>query len=551
MIEHANRVPRNTRLEADVCIVGSGAAGIPLALELGERGLSVVLIESGNHAVNKVTQSLYAGEVANALHSQPDKYRQRRFGGSTAIWGGRCMPFDPLDFATRAWIPGSGWPIDYTEIAHWYPQANIWTETGLCEYDGDTLFAPMFPGFRSERVRTDSLERFSCPTHFGRRYEKRLRIASTVQVLLEANCVGIEREYDRIVAAYIATLDGNRFAVSAGCYVLAAGGIETARLLLTSDIGNEHDQVGRYYMCHIAGNVGTLTVNGSLDRVRHRYEISPDGIYCRRRLSLTAAEQRRIGASNMVARLHFPRITDPAHKNGVLSGLYLVKNFISYEYGKRLHDGTANIGTYTRHLLNVLRDAPDTAAFLAHWLRQRTFAERKYPSVILNNRSNRFSLEIHGEQIPNRNSRITLMHDRDALGMRRVHIDWRYLPQDIDSVRKTLEVFQQEFARSGIATLDFDASTLEHDLTRFGAYGGHHIGTARMGDNPNSSVVDRNCRVHSTQNLYIAGSAVFPTSSQANPTLTIIALALRLADHLARSVHASGISAINLEGAAA
>jgi choline dehydrogenase-like flavoprotein len=544
VIENAADIPCDSTLTVDICIVGTGAAGIPLALTLSGRGLSVLLLEAGHLNEHAPTQSLYAGEVADALlHSPPDKYRQRRFGGSTAIWGGRCMPFDPIDFIERDYLPHSGWPIDHTDLAAYYPQANAWAEAGDYEYNADALFGgpeqEMFHGFRSEVVRTDSLERFSCPTHFGLRYERRLRLAKDIRVLLGANCTKLESKNGRIENAAVATLDGNRFDVKAGRFVLATGGIETARLLLASDddcpagLGNEYDQVGRYYMCHIAGNVGTLTVHGPTDNVRHGYEISPDGIYCRRRLCLSAEEQQRIGAGNMVARLHFPRIADPAHRNGVLSGLYLAKRFISYEYGKRLNDGEISLGAYARHIGNVLGDAWDTGAFLSHWLRKRTFAERKFPSVILRNRSNRFSLEVHSEQFPNPDSRITLCRDKDELGLQRVRVDWRYSRADIESVRKTLVVFAQAFEKSGVARLAFDHDTLERDLTRFGAYGGHHIGTARMGSNPRSSVVDRNCRVHSTENLYIAGSAVFPTSSQANPTLTIIAMALRLSDHLA------------------
>jgi hypothetical protein len=292
-------------------------------------------------------------------------------------------------------------------------------------------------------------------------------------------------------------------------------------------------------MCHIAGNVGSLAINGPTSNVRHGYEISNEGIYCRRRLCLTAEEQRRLGVGNMVARLHFPRIADPSHRNGVLSGLFMAKNFISYEYGKRLNDGNKpGIGTYARHIANILSDPWDTTAFAYNWLTKRTLAERKFPSVILRNKTNRFSLEVHSEQIPNPASRVTLCDTSDELGVPKVRIDWRYQPEDIDSVRKTLDAFAAEFSRTGIGRYEYNPALLEEDLTRFGAYGGHHIGTARMGENPATSVVDRNCRLHSVNNLFLASSAVFPTSSQANPTLTITALALRLADHLATTLGA-------------
>jgi choline dehydrogenase-like flavoprotein len=219
----------------------------------------------------------------------------------------------------------------------------------------------------------------------------------------------------------------------------------------------------------------------------------------------------------------------------VLSGLFLARKFISYEYGKRLNDGTQlTPGLYARHLLNVMADPLDTASFLAHWASKRTFAQRKFPSVILRNRSNRFSLEMHGEQIPRADSRVTLSDKVDALGMPRLRVDWRYSPEDIDSVRGTLDVIAQELERTGAGRLEYDRDTLEEALMRFGAYGGHHIGTARMGADPRTSVVDRDCRVHSVDNLFVAGSATFPTSSQANPTLTLVALSLRLGEHLAR-----------------
>ena len=299
-------------------------------------------------------------------------------------------------------------------------------------------------------------------------------------------------------------------------------------------------------MCHIAGNVGNLTLSGGTRDVRHGYEVTPEGIYCRRRLAVTGGEQQRRGLANAVARLHFPRITDPGHRSGVLSGLFLARRLISYEYGKRLNDGTpATPAVYARHLLNVVADPIDTSMFLAHWIARRTLAPRKFPSVILRNRTNRFSLEVHGEQRPRPDSRVTLVGKTDALGMPQLRIDWRYSREDIESIRRTLDLMAQEFERSGAGRLEYDQETLEEDLMRFGAYGGHHIGTARMGTDRRKSVVDADCRVHSVNNLYVAGSAVFPTSSQANPTLTLIALSLRLGRHLSQRLAPRPVAHVN------
>jgi choline dehydrogenase-like flavoprotein len=548
VIVDANEIPVGSKLRADVCIVGAGPAGISLALSLSGQGLAIVLLESGRAHLDAATQMLCDGEVADdKLHSPPDKYRQRRFGGSTAIWGGRCMPFNAIDFERREWMADSGWPISLDDLLPFYPEANKLAEAGRFAYDARDAFGkdapPMFRGFDSDIVRTDGLERFSCPTNFGARYARRLKVASDIRVLLGANCVGLQQDGPKMQGVEVRTLEGRRFGIEPRVTVLATGGIETPRLLLACNIGNEHDVVGRYYMCHIAGNVGSLVVNGAPSNVRHGYEISPEGIYCRRRLSIAEHEQRRLGLANAVARLHFPRITDPRHRSGVLSGLYLSRKFISYEYGKRLNDGTPpTLALHARHLWNVVSDPLDTTAFLAHWIAKRTLAERKFPSVILRNRSNRFSLEMHGEQAPRATSRVTLTGRRDAVGMPQVHIDWRYGPDDIESVRRTLDTIAAEIARSGIGQLTYDAATLEEDLLRFGAYGGHHIGTARMGTDPRTSVVDAQCRVHSTDNLFVAGSAVFPTSSQANPTLTLIALSLRLGRHLAERLSRKAVT---------
>jgi choline dehydrogenase-like flavoprotein len=554
MIADANSIPNGACLKVDVCVVGAGPAGISLTLALSQRGFSVFLLESGQLGLDAKTQSLYEGEVADErMHSPPDKYRQRRLGGSTAIWGGRCMPLDPIDFETRSHVAHSGWPLSYDDLLPYYPQANALAEAGRFSYDaGEALgpkALPMIQGFDSSRVQTSGLERFSCPTHFGKRYNKRLQLAPGVQVLLGANCTSIRLQADgrSVRVLDIATLAGKRFSVAPRAAVLAAGGLETARLLLASrdvapaGVGNFHDVVGRYYMCHIAGNVGTLTVKGPPGNVSHGYEITPEGVYCRRRLQLAAVEQRRLGLCNAVARLHFPRITDPAHRNGVLSGLFLARKLISYEYGKRLNDGARHSpGSYAHHVFNVLTDPLDTSAFLLHWLTRRSLAERKFPSVILRNRSNRFSLEVHGEQIPQAASRVVLSDKIDALGMPRLRVDWRYCREDIDSIRRTLDVVASEFAQSRCAQFDYNRDTLEEDIMRFGAYGGHHIGTTRMGTDERTSVVNAECQVHSVRNLFVAGSAVFPTSSQANPTLTLIALSLRLGNTLGQRLASAG-----------
>jgi choline dehydrogenase-like flavoprotein len=364
-----------------------------------------------------------------------------------------------------------------------------------------------------------------------------------VRVLLNANCTEIHLSPDggHVESIVVRTLTGRRFSIAASYVVLATGGLEVARLLLASrgvhgnGIGNGHDLVGRYYMCHVAGTLGTLTINGPSSRVHHGYELSPDGIYCRRRIAFPASVQRELGIGNFIARLHHPRITDPEHGSGPLSALYLARHLIDYEYGKRLHgDDHVTWSDSIAHVRNVVIDPITTAGFVLHLVRKRFLAPRKFPSIIVQPPSGRFSIDFHAEQQPNPESRVQLGTQRDRLGMPRLRVDWRYSSTDIHTVVEAFRVMAEELARSGCGRLDYQPDTLERSMVRDGAYGGHHIGTARMGASPSTSVVDSDCRVHDLHNLFIAGSAVFPTSGQANPTLTIVALALRLADHLKR-----------------
>lgn len=546
MIESAEAIEAGTVLKADLCIVGAGAAGISLALAMRNSGLDVLLLEGGLEGQDPRAQALMEGEVADpALHSPPVFYRQRRLGGATTIWGGRCVPLDPVDFEQREAVPGSGWPIGYEEVARHYPAATRLCEAGQGGYSADRALPagtpPMFAAALGDGVTNDGLERFSCPTDFGARYRERLAQARRVRLITGVNCTAVRLHGDGRVVQHLdlATLDGRRLQAQARAVVLAVGGLETPRLLLASrdvhaaGLGNAHDVVGRYYMCHLAGSVGMLKLNGPTQAVRHGYERSVDGVYLRRRLALTAESQRRLGVANMVARMHFPAVADPAHGSSVLSGIFLSRRLLSHEYSRRVANAQdGGLGPALRHIGNVLRYPHDAAGFLAHWLLMHHVAKRRFPSVILKNRANRFSLEINAEQRPLAESRVSLIPATDALGMPRIKVDWRYHRADIDSVGRSLQQIGRAVAQAGLGDYSFDEARLEQDLVCFGAYGGHHIGTARMGNDVRSSVVDANCRVHGVENLWIASSAVFPTSGQANPTLNIVALSLRLAEHL-------------------
>ncbi|HEV2271002.1 MAG TPA: GMC family oxidoreductase [Steroidobacteraceae bacterium] len=558
MIDDALELRDTQALEADVCIVGAGAAGITLALELADSGIDVLLLESGGLKAERDTQQLYEGAVADErLHSPPHRFRQRRFGGSTTVWGGRCVPLDPIDFEAREYIPYSGWPIGRDALLPFYPRANELCEAGAFVYRaGEALRGPLRPmiaGFESAHFTSDGLERFSCPTDFGARHAARLRAAHSVRVLLHANVTEVRLlpGGQAVESLLVRTLRGTRLTVRASRFVLATGGLEIARLLLSNrnvmprGIGNEHDVVGRYYMCHIAGAVGRMEFRAAGAGVWHGYDRTAEGIYCRRRLALTPETQRRLRIGNFIARLHHPRITDPAHRTAVLSALQLAKGLISYEYGKRLHgEERMRAGTWLRHVRNVAAAPHEVMAFGVHMLRDRFLASRKFPSIIVRSSGGYYSLDFHAEQEPNPASRITLTEERDALGVPRLRVDWRYTAGDVRTVQTAVRLLAEDIRSSGVGKFDCDPQSIEREILHYGAYGGHHLGTARMGTDLRTSVVDPNCRVHGIRNLYIAGGAVFPTSSQANPTLTIVALAMRLAAHLAMPQDGRGASRV-------
>lgn len=525
-------------LRASVCIVGSGAAGITLACELEDSGLQVLLLDAGGVRGRAAdSQDPYEGS-SDEPHATPRFFRRRGFGGTTAIWGGRCVPFDPIDFEQREYVADSGWPIAYDEVARHYPKAMAYCDAGEFEFDARVAFAApgaTIPGLSSGNgLVLDQIERYSLPTNFGKRYLSRLAASSNVRVLGPAHVTRLVRDTgaDRIASVECrAGENGPAFRVEAERFVLAAGGIETARLLLASGgLGNRYDNVGRYYTCHVENFVGTLRPKKSGSAFH--FEKTRDGIYGRRKLLIDAATQRRERLLNTSFRLHYPNVADAAHRSAVLSSVYLARRTLIPEYRRILQYGIGEAvatSSVAAHLRNVGAGLPDLAVFGVDWMRRRVFAERKLPYVLVPNADGSFVLEFNAEQTPVRESRITLTDRCDAFGMPRVQVAWRLADDDIESLCRAYRLLRARVQASGAATLDFDDARLRQTIAASVPLGGHHIGTTRMSVDPRRGVVDRNAAVFDLPNLFVASSAVFPTSSHANPTLTIVAMAVRLA----------------------
>jgi choline dehydrogenase-like flavoprotein len=555
MIESADALCGPAVLEADLCILGAGPAGIAIALAAAQSRLRVIVLEAGGRRPDVEGQAGCAGEVAEgSLHAPPDWFRRRGLGGASTVWGGRCMTLDAVDFAARPWLGlPSGWPITHESLQPYWRRAHALAELGAYTYSARNAVAggmrPMFAGFCDAAVTTDPIERFSRPTDFGVTYGERLARGPHIRVLLHATCADIVLEpgLQAVRQVICRTRAGAALPVRAAAFVLAVGGLELPRLLLASrnqiaaGIGNMHDQVGRHYMCHLAGIVGAFIPTPGT-RPWHGYERDADGVYCRRRVAIAPWAQRAAGMGNAIARLHHPRIGDPAHRTGALSALHLVRGLVPPEYRVRLTDQAAP-ARLLAHIGNVMRDPAATAGFFWQMLQHRILAARKYPSVVVHPACGRYALDMHVEQVPNPDSRVLLSGTPDRFGVPQLRIDWRHRPADIHTVRATLALLAAALHTGGHGTLVFDPDRVEADILRDGAYGGHHLGTARMSASPRTGVVDANCRVHGLANLYVAGGAVFATSGQANPTLTILALALRLAEHLAETIPGAGTAA--------
>jgi choline dehydrogenase-like flavoprotein len=296
-------------------------------------------------------------------------------------------------------------------------------------------------------------------------------------------------------------------------------------------VGNDHDQLGRYYMSHLAATFGEVTFNRPAE-IAFDYTTDAAGAYVRRRLALTAKAQRELESLNVIFRTQLPDPADPAHGDPILSAMFLVKDLVLYEYSRKFREGARPPMAHARHVGNILRNPGRLAVFADKWVRKRVLADRKLPSVVLGSKLGKYALEFHAEQAPSPDSRLTLTDARDALGMPRLRADWRMTEQDGDSLLKAYALLARELERTGVGRLDYRPEDLVAKAQAEGAYGGHHLGAARMSEKPADGVVDPNCRVHGVENLFIASGAIFPTSSQANPTLTILAISMRLAEHL-------------------
>jgi choline dehydrogenase-like flavoprotein len=526
MFLDARTLSGGTQLEADLCIVGAGAAGISAALALDGSPLRVLLVESGGFHPDRETQALYAGSNVGLSYCPLDECRSRFFGGSTNCWGGWCKPFDPIDFDERAWLGTSGWPFGAEQLEPYRARAASLLQLGPLDRTPTEWEAAI----SNEKARLLPLEgtalenkiaQFSPPARFGRLYREPIERSRNVRTVLHANLVEIEADEaaTSVTGLRLATLTGTTFSARARAYVLATGGVENPRLLLlssrvaTNGLGNVNDLVGRYFMDHpriASGHFRPSPSTPSLDFYDVTYNVQNSammahGVCAAAFFSIRADVQREEQLLNN--RLFFMSAFAGVDGPG-MEALRHVKAAAAYR--TRSHAVLHEVPKILRHVDDVAR------ASVARYL---------HPARLMRARR----LVTFVEPDPNPDSRVTLStSERDSLGLPRAIVDWRLGPHAERSFPRVQQVVAAELSRRGLGELVLSPEDPGEQIR--GTW--HHMGTTRMSRHAATGVVDPDCRVHGINNLYIAGSSVFPTVSSDMPTFMVVAMALRLAEHL-------------------
>jgi choline dehydrogenase-like flavoprotein len=500
-------LPNNSFFHADLVIIGAGAAGLTIAGAVANSHLSIILIESGGLEYDETNQDLNHGESVGLPYTDLTYNRLRFFGGTTNHWGGWCRPLDACDFLPRESVKYSGWPLDYAKLAPYYRKAQRIVEAGPYHYDDAETVEHMVGGklaLKGDEL-TLGMYQYSPPTRFGDAYHTVIQHAQNIKTLLHTNVLEIETtDYANTVTGLrLGCLNGHRHKVHATTYVLAAGGIENARLLLASNakqeagLGNRRDLVGRFFMEHPHIVPARLLLT---PREKHVLNFMKDA----HRDGIHGRPCFRPSASLMAA--------------GGLNTLLILSMHL--EFGP---DGRPLTPDHPDDDDNdeerMLRAAVSRLGSLSD---DGEYGSEPVVEALV---------EVACEQSPNPLSRITLTGTRDALEMPRVRLDWRVDQSDLDALRQTLVFFGTFMGRNRLGSVRLQSGDRSAWPGPIG-YGNHHMGTTRMASDAAHGVVDEHGKVHELDNLYVAGSSVFPTAGAANPTLTIVALALRLADRI-------------------
>jgi len=478
MIKEASEIENSVLQHFDVCIVGAGPAGITLGLALEKRGKSVVLLEAGGLSDTGLAAEMKEGNTNSGLWYNIEGSRLLKLGGTSGHWAGYCAQLDKEDFyANNLW--NHKWPLGLDELSPFYQEASQIVEIG----------SPNIQASDNEIIdlgaqMQEKLWRFSTPVRFGEKYADALKSSKVLLVLnFVATGIELQNETAEQISTIIGLTDGGKkLRFSAQKIVLAQGGIETSRFLLNnekalgSSMGKAFGQVGHFFADHIhLLNVGSVLLFGQNATANRYRKFSVDGNSYASFFQIKPEVRAKLGFNNLVFRLEWD--VEPDH---------YANSYLAFLQAHKLNKGAHRIA----------------------------------------------SLSVMGEQAPNFESKVTLKEERNALNQRTFDLKWQCTEDDLQAFKKSIEFFGQQLGASGQGRLFLGERYHNERLTKQMFGGNHHLGTARMSENATEGVCDKDGKVWGTNNLYVLGSALFTTYGAANPTLSIVALALRMSQHL-------------------
>lgn len=529
--------------DADVCVIGAGPVGIVTALELSARGARVLLLESGGRGPSAQAQALSAHEnLRPDNHQDPAIVVGRRLGGSSNLWGGRCLPYDPVDFAPRPWLDLPPWPIGPGDLAPFAAAACRYLDCGAPVWEEDLPGVAADPAFG-----WTALERWSNTPRIHELHREALAARPNLAVALGANVLGLALEEGgggRIAALDLHLEGPGRGRLPVRAAILAAGGNESARLLLLAQrdrpalFGGADGPLGRCYMGHVTGDVADIVFESQALHDGMGFHVS-QGSYVRRRIVPSPETQAEARLLNLAFWPSVPQPADPAHRSGPLSAAFLVMSV--GPLGRRLIAESLRrkvIGEPPyrrgRHALNILGDPLRTLLAIPDYLWRSRAARMRLPGFFLTNPARRYGLEFHSEQLPKPDSRLTLSDQVDRLGMPRLRIDLRFAAEDAAAIARAHDALEAWLTRNRLGRIEYRGPKAEREAAILAGalHGAHQIGTIPMGADRARAVVDGDCRAFDLANLHVVSTAVLPTSGQANPTFTAVELGLRLAARL-------------------
>ncbi|MEM8674895.1 MAG: GMC oxidoreductase [Cyanobacteria bacterium P01_G01_bin.67] len=541
MLLDGRNIPDNQSLRTEVCIIGGGPAGITIANEFINSKFEVILIESGGLKFDSSIQSLSEGKVVSLNQSNLQDSRRRQLGGNAHSWnapvgrktaGWRCLPLDSLDFESRNGIPNSGWPFKRKDLDPYYGSAHQVCGLGRFSYEIEDWQQPDAPLlFQSSQQLKTTISHFGHSSIFTSHYPQKIQQANNIKTLIYSTVLNIETDDagQNVTNITVGSIARNTFKVFAKIFILATGGIENARLLLLSNsrnssgLGNQHDVVGRFFMDHPKVDLGLFIPFSRqfLNRTR-LYDIH------------SVNESSILGAISLKTQLLIQQQL-PNH------GIHFYPTFHGHLAQARnsletIKDNSAQAKIHNKlihHIFNIL-SGHEYITDVIFW---KTYRLLSNPSLgtwsFLPEEKARFSalkLTCQLEQVPLANNRVVLNSEKDCLGQSKIELHWQLGSQEIDALNRISATIKQELEYSGLGYFYPEEMPLALDFQQLSGY--HHLGTTRMHVNPKYGVVNPDCQVHGINNLFVAGSSVFPTGGYANPTLTIVALAIRLADKI-------------------